>query len=61
VGLIEGRPAAIVHDPANPDGPATGLILIVWDGDRIVELRDFYHARYVLEAAAISAIDPVPI
>ncbi|WP_066824095.1 sigma-70 family RNA polymerase sigma factor [Sphingomonas mali] len=54
VGVIEGRAAAIVHDPADPTGPPTGLIVIDWADGRIVRLRDFYHARYVLRDAVIS-------
>jgi RNA polymerase sigma-70 factor (ECF subfamily) len=54
VGMIEGRAAAIVHDPADPAGSPTGLIVIDWADGRIVRLRDFYHARYVLRDAEIS-------
>ncbi|MGN6817731.1 MAG: sigma-70 family RNA polymerase sigma factor [Sphingomonas sp.] len=54
VGLVEGRAVAIVRDPAAPGGPPTGLIAIDWADGRIVRLRDFYHARYVLRDAVIS-------
>ena len=53
VGVIEGRAAAIVHDPADPAGPPIGLIVIDWADGRIVRLRDFYHARYVFRDAVI--------
>lgn len=53
VGAIEGRAAAVVHDPADPAGPPIGLIVIDWAHGRIVRLRDFYHARYVLRDAVI--------
>lgn len=56
VGMIEGRLAAIVHDPADPAGPPTGLIVIDWADGRIVRLRDFHHARYVLRDAEISLV-----
>lgn len=56
VGMIEGRAAAIVQDPADPGGPPTGLIVIDWADGRIVRLRDFYHARYVLRDAVISPL-----
>lgn len=56
VGMIEGRAVAIVHDPANPAGPPTGMIVIDWADGRIVRLRDFYHARYVLRDAVISPL-----
>jgi RNA polymerase sigma-70 factor (ECF subfamily) len=56
VGVIEGRAAAIVHDPADPEGPPTGLIVVDWADGRIVRLRDFYHARYVLRDVVISPL-----
>lgn len=56
VGVIEGRAAAVVHDPADPAGPPIGLIVIDWADGRIVRLRDFYHARYVLRDAVISLV-----
>ena len=56
VGMIEGRAVAIVHDPADPAGPPTGLIVIDWADGRIVRLRDFHHARYVLRDAVISPL-----
>jgi RNA polymerase sigma-70 factor (ECF subfamily) len=54
VGVIDGRAAAIVHDPADLAGPPIGLIVIDWADGRIVRLRDFYHARYVLRDAVIA-------
>ena len=53
-GVIEGRAAAIARDPADPDGPPAWIILIDWTDGRIVRLRDFYHARYILGDAAIA-------
>lgn len=56
VGMIEGRAAAIVNDPADPAGRPVGLIVIDWADGRIVRLRDFHHARYVLRDAVISPL-----
>jgi len=53
VGTIDGRLAAIVTDPA---GATTHVIAIDWAGGRIARLRDFYHAPYVLEGAAIALL-----
>jgi len=53
VGLIDGHLAAIATDPA---GDVTHVIAIDWAGDRIARLRDFYHARYVLEGAAVASL-----
>jgi RNA polymerase sigma-70 factor (ECF subfamily) len=53
VGSIDGRLAAIVTNPADPGRP-THVIVIDWAGEKISRLRDFYHARYVLDEAAIT-------
>jgi len=53
VGTIDGRLAAIVTDPG---GATTHVIAIDWAGGRITRLRDFYHAPYVLEGAAVALL-----
>jgi len=53
VGRIDGRLAAIVSDPGDPQRLPAYVIVIDWAGDAIVRLRDFYHARYVIEGAAV--------
>jgi RNA polymerase sigma-70 factor (ECF subfamily) len=50
-GLVDGRPAMVVHSPEDPDGPPIYFILIDWAGDRLLALRDFRYARYALEGA----------
>jgi len=52
-GLVDGRLAVIVTDPADAAGRPTHVIAIDWTDGRIARLRDFYHARYVLEGAAV--------
>jgi len=52
-GTIDGRLAAIVTDTA---GATTHVIAIDWAGGRIARLRDFYHARYVLEGATMALL-----
>jgi RNA polymerase sigma-70 factor (ECF subfamily) len=54
VGTIDGHAAAILHDPRDPASRPIGLILIDWADGRIVRLRDFYHARYILDDAVIA-------
>ena len=53
-GWVDGELAAIVTDPADPRGKPFSLIVIDWAGDRIVRVRDFYHAPYALDGAAVS-------
>ena len=50
-GCVEGRPAVLVRDPADAPGATAYFILLEWDGDRLVNIRDFRFARYTTEAA----------
>jgi RNA polymerase sigma-70 factor (ECF subfamily) len=50
-GWVEQRPAIIVKTAAS-NGPAY-FILLNWNGDRVTAIRDFAHARYVIEGADI--------
>ena len=53
VGRIDGRLAAIVSNPGDPQRRPTNVIVVDWASDAIVRLRDFYHAPYVLDGAAV--------
>jgi RNA polymerase sigma-70 factor, ECF subfamily len=57
VGWADGKLAAIVTDPSDPLAKPFNLIVIDWAGDRIVRLRDFYHARYAFDGAAVSVLN----
>jgi RNA polymerase sigma-70 factor, ECF subfamily len=53
-GLVDGRPAALVHRPdISPWAPAY-FVLLAWDGGRVMQIRDFRHARYATEGAELS-------
>jgi RNA polymerase sigma-70 factor (ECF subfamily) len=56
VGRIDGRLAAVVSDPRDPQRVPTNVIVVDWAGDAIVRLRDFYHASYVLDGAAVDLL-----
>jgi RNA polymerase sigma-70 factor (ECF subfamily) len=56
IGWVDGELAAIVTDPSDPKARPSNLIVIDWAEDRIVRLRDFYHAPYALDGAGISAL-----
>jgi len=45
-GTIEGRPAALAHDPERPDEAPIYFVLLSWDQGKLVEIRDFRYARY---------------
>jgi len=52
-GLVEGRPAVLVHDPRNAEPGPTYFVLLKWVGGRVTSIRDFRHARYAIEGAAL--------
>jgi RNA polymerase sigma-70 factor (ECF subfamily) len=53
-GLVEGRPAAVVLDPAQPAGPPVYFMLIDWRDGRLLTVRDFRYAHYVVDGAELS-------
>ena len=53
-GLVEGRPAVVVLDPAQPAGLPLYFMLIDWQDGRLLAVRDFRYARYVVDGAALS-------
>jgi len=52
--IIDGRPGLIASDPANPD--VRFPVLLEWSDGRIVLIRDFHYARYVMDGIAIARI-----
>jgi RNA polymerase sigma-70 factor (ECF subfamily) len=54
-GRLDGRPALAVYSPPDAATPGT-FVQLVWDGDRILLIRDFYYAGYALESAATSFV-----
>jgi len=54
-GLVEGRPALLVSDPAAPERTAY-FILVEWRDGVVVSARDFRHARYVMDGADVQAL-----
>jgi RNA polymerase sigma-70 factor, ECF subfamily len=52
-GLVDGRPALLVCDPRDPSGAPAYFVLLQWAGDKLTNIRDFRHARYVIEGAEV--------
>jgi RNA polymerase sigma-70 factor (ECF subfamily) len=50
LGAIEGRPAMLVFDGTGPMERPAHFVLVNWSDNRIIEIRDFLYAPYVLEA-----------
>ena len=49
LGAVEGQPAMLVFDSAGPMERPAHFVLIDWSENRIIEIRDFLFAPYVLE------------
>ncbi len=52
-GLVERRPAVLVHHPDDPGGAPLYFILLYWAGERLLHVRDFRYARYVIDGAEL--------
>jgi RNA polymerase sigma-70 factor (ECF subfamily) len=50
-GLVERRPAVLVHHPDDPDGAPLYFILLDWADGRLLNVRDFRYARYATDGA----------
>lgn len=55
-GLVEGRPAVMVYDDAVAGDRPAYFILLDWSGERILKIRDFRYASYVLAEAEFVAL-----
>jgi RNA polymerase sigma-70 factor (ECF subfamily) len=52
-GLVEGRPAALVIDPADPSGKPGYFVLLDLGDDHVTNIIDFRFARYVMDGAEV--------
>lgn len=50
-GRIEGRPALLSFDRGDPSGPPRYFVLLAFDGEDVLSIRDFRYARYVMADA----------
>jgi RNA polymerase sigma-70 factor, ECF subfamily len=55
-GIVDGRPAVLVRNPADPSGQPVNFILLEWTGNKVSSIRDFTHARYVIDGAAVKML-----
>lgn len=57
LGKVERRPAILVYDPENLEGPPIYCIFIQWNSsDEVTKIYDFRYARYVMQDAEVSTI-----
>jgi RNA polymerase sigma-70 factor, ECF subfamily len=52
-GLVDGRAAALVRDPGDPQGRPRYFVLLDWSAGGLISIRDFRYARYAIEGAAV--------
>lgn len=52
-GLVDRRPALLVRDPRDPSGAPAYFVLLKWAERKLSDIRDFRHARYVIEGAEV--------
>jgi RNA polymerase sigma-70 factor, ECF subfamily len=52
-GLVEGRPAVLVREPGAPVEKPNYFVLLEWADGALVNIRDFYFARYATEGAEL--------
>jgi RNA polymerase sigma-70 factor (ECF subfamily) len=50
-GMVEGRAAALVCDPADLAARPMYFVLLNWDADGLIGIRDFRYARYAIDDA----------
>ena len=55
-GFVEGRPAILVYNPADPAGTPTYFVLLEWRADRLLTIRDFLYAPYIMDGAEVQRL-----
>jgi RNA polymerase sigma-70 factor, ECF subfamily len=56
VGLVEGRPALLLSNPADTTDTVESVVLLDWSNGRISGIRDFYYARYVTDGLIVKKL-----
>jgi RNA polymerase sigma-70 factor (ECF subfamily) len=56
LGEVEGRPAVLVRDPRNGSPAPAYFVLLEWDRDKLLSIRDFRYARYAIEGAEFTTL-----
>ncbi|SIT59170.1 hypothetical protein BQ8794_70100 [Mesorhizobium prunaredense] len=57
LGSVDGRPAILIRNPQEPDGAVRGFMLVEWQDERVVQIRDFRYAPWCLVDAEISTVE----
>jgi hypothetical protein len=51
-----GQAGVLVRDPRNGSPVPAYFVLLEWDGDRLLSIRDFRYARYAIEGADFTTL-----
>ena len=51
LGFVDGTPAMLVYEAGS--AVAAYFVVLTWTGSSVTNIRDFFHARYAIEGAAI--------
>jgi RNA polymerase sigma-70 factor (ECF subfamily) len=51
--LVDRHPALLVRNPGDPSGAPVYFVLLQWEGDKLMNIRDFRFARYITEGAEV--------
>jgi RNA polymerase sigma-70 factor (ECF subfamily) len=57
LGFVDRRPAIIARDPHDATRRPPYFILLQWAAGHVATIRDFRHARYVIEAAEVLGLE----
>ena len=52
LGFVDGTPAVLVYEAGSD--VASYFVVLTWAGSHVTNIRDFFHARYAIEGAAIA-------
>ena len=55
-GLVDGLPALLMRDVNDPARVIRYFVVLAWEDDRLIAIRDFLYARYALDGADIAFI-----
>lgn len=56
-GFVDRCPGMLVYDADDPDQRLKYFVLLAWAGERVVDIRDFFSARYAMDGAELAVMD----
>ena len=56
LGFVDRRPAILVRDPKDPAGKPDYFILLDWNEEGLINIRDFLYAPYAIDGAEVMVL-----